>query len=165
MDNTFRDHALVILKNDDYKDWKEGRAYAKFVDQKDSIGPKGNMKSSKLVFDIIRDIDIAKRENFYNSKRFVEEMMDVLKGWDYKHAYLFNTNEKAYHERRIRRYEEILNSDDPISYFSSSEKFDNGWWITYDDFWSAFTRSGCQSVFEHDDELTGVHVIGKCYHI
>lgn len=165
MFSIFRDHVFVILKNNDYKDWKDGKAYARFIEQKDYVNPYGNIKSSRFVFDIIRDINVAKRENYYNSRMFVEEIINTLKGWNYENKLLFTINERENHIRRINRYMEILNSDDPMSYFSSSEKFEHRWWMTYDDFWSVLTRSGSQTVFEHEDEMTGVHIIGKCYNI
>lgn len=181
--NSSSEHSLILMKDSDYKAWIGGNAMARLCKRQESDNTYGNFWSTKLELEFTNDIEAAQKENLSIAINHAKAQIEALEVYRKKLVNFKPTDEdlsdedmfdlrlrwsnvdEDWYNRQMKHYTDILNSGDQISHFGCYDRFDNGMWITYDEFWKAFTEeSDCYSPFEHDDKQLNVHVIGKYFH-
>lgn len=178
--NSSSEHSLILMKSEDYRAWVDGKAMARLLKIEESKKTSGNFWSSRLEIEFTYDIESTKNENTIKAKNHAKAEIEGFKtyrekvvnyakedsgSYEMQFDHRWTNADEDWYNRRMKQYNDVLDSDDPVSKLDCWDKFENGLWITYDEFWKAFTEeSDCYSPFEHDDGKLNVHVIGKYFH-
>ena len=167
--NSSSEHSIILMKNEDYRAWIDKRAMARLCGQKDGTHTTGNFWSKMINLEFTYDIDSANEENYIIALKHAKAEMEGLNMYrdkmlnDPPNMVEWTDNDQNWYECRMNYYNDIINHG--CNVIDDYDKLENGLWITYDEFWKAYTEeSDCYSPFEHNDERLGMHVIGKYFH-
>ena len=140
--NSSSTHALSVVEQEDYEQWKNGKLVARVVSRKESPDPAGNFWS--YIYDV-EFAPIGKRDvlNRQYLKDNYTNFSDPSNGW-----------------------KPFTSPDKLLEYYNRGEfKGDMMLYVTYEEFMEfGFSNSGCYIEHFSHDTANGLKVFGTYYH-
>lgn len=168
--NSSNEHSLTIIKESQFKDWKDGKLLARVKSEKECEECNGNFWSRMYTLEFMPAIDINEANKLLIQKLkdiHLQEQEDYKQrclnhkpsGDDYEDNYLYHFDENNYNYWK-NIYEHLDDKKILEEYFGYIH---SGLWMTYEDFINEM-KVDCYSMFEHYDPETDTHIIGKYFH-
>lgn len=159
--NSSSEHSLSIVKLSNFRNWKEGKMYAKRSPNSSEFKETwGNFWSEQYYWDFaLLDHDEAEKKNKEIFEENIKYNKEMIKSYS-------ETNKLPEHDAWIEYRKEIIADMERRGFedIRPIDKLYDGYWMTYEEYQEALRKDDCYSPFEHINDTEDVAVFGKYFH-